>query len=65
MRKETASSLPIQLLLPGYVAYISQIIRYAQACILCSDILKRHYILSTKQLSERFINSRLILYSEY
>jgi len=38
-------------------------IRYAQACILCSDILKRHDILSTKQLSERFINRRLILSS--
>ena len=47
---------------PANEAYISQLIRYARAWSLYSNILQRHRILSTKHLNQWFLRNRLILY---
>ena len=45
---------------PIYGVYISQLIHYARACSLCSDLLKRTRIPSTKLLIQGFLKNRLI-----
>ena len=44
---------------PAYGVYISQLIRYARACVKYSDFLERGQLLSQKLLSQGYVKPRL------
>ena len=44
---------------PAYGVYISQLIRYARACVQYSDFLERGQLLSQKLLSQGYVKPRL------